>query len=296
MGGERHVSRRPHQPVAEEPDRRDVAVVTGAARGLGLACVRRLARTATVVATDLEESALRTAIAELRAEGIAAIGIPADVTDPASVRKLLREASGHGRIRAAVHCAGTAPGLTTSGRTMVSVNLLGTAIVLDELEPLLEPGAATVCIASISGYRGLPGGLEPLLADPRADGFLDALSAVVPYETHPRLAYAISKRGVQLLCELRVLRWAERGARICSVSPGGIATRMAAGARLTSADVALRRRADPAEIASVVEFLCSDAASYVTGSDVVVDGGAMAVYRHHAPQDDRRRWDDAAST
>jgi NAD(P)-dependent dehydrogenase (short-subunit alcohol dehydrogenase family) len=262
------------------------ALVTGAARGLGYACAERLGRRLPVVATDVDESALDDAVTELQRRGVDARAVVCELTDPESVERL---AAAVGPWAALAHCAGLAPALARDSRQLLRVNLLGTRLLLDAFAP--SEGAVAVCVASISAYRELPREAEALLQSAAGVEQLAALTG-----ENLRFAYALSKRGVRLECELRAQAWAQRGARICSVSPGGMETRMEAGAVLTGADTALGRRAAPAEVAAVIDFLCSPAASYVTGSDVVVDGGAIAGYRRHATADVRARWLDATST
>jgi NAD(P)-dependent dehydrogenase (short-subunit alcohol dehydrogenase family) len=183
-------------------------------------------------------------------------------------------------------------------RTLFAVNFGGTANVIDAFYPLLVPGSVAVCVASMSGYRRDLADCSEVLTAPNAPYDLDAL--VHAARNQVRAAYALSKRGVMTLVEQRAARWAKKGARIVSISPGVVDTPM--GQRETgvsgggSAPLALKntplgRYAAADEIAALAEFLCQPAAGFITGCDVLIDGGAIAGFRHEATAEARRSWD-----
>jgi NAD(P)-dependent dehydrogenase (short-subunit alcohol dehydrogenase family) len=280
----------------DDPGR--IALITGGAGGIGFACAQRLGRTTPVVITDSSESRLRIAVDRLQAEGLAASSVICDVTDTDAVKALAENVSAKGELAALVHTAGISPSMTTDPKRILEVNLIGTAIILDTFYSLATVGTAAVCIASMSSYRRLPPPVEPILLEPRAGDFFDQIEQITPLGSKNRLAYALSKRGVRLLCQYRARQWAQRGARLCSLSPGGIMTRMTEleqhrGSKGLVNNAALGRRGSPRELASVVNFLCGPEASYITGVDVVVDGGVMAGYLHHASAEVREGWLDA---
>jgi NAD(P)-dependent dehydrogenase (short-subunit alcohol dehydrogenase family) len=280
----------------DEPGR--IALITGGAGGIGFACAQRLGRTMPVVITDSSEARLRVAVERLQGEGVAARSVICDVSDTDAVQALADSVSAQGELVALVHTAGISPSMTTDPRRILEVNLIGTAIILDAFYSLATVGTAAVCIASISAYRRLPPLVEPILLDPREGDFFDRIEQITPLGSKNRLAYALSKRGVRLLCQYRARQWAQRGGRLCSLSPGGIMTRMTEleqhrGSKGLVDNTALGRRGSPRELASVVNFLCSPEASYITGVDVVVDGGVMAGYLYHASPEVRDAWLDA---
>jgi NAD(P)-dependent dehydrogenase (short-subunit alcohol dehydrogenase family) len=251
-----------------------------------------------VLVSDSSESDLRVAVGRLQAQGLDATSVVCDITESDAVKALADETAKKGELAALVHTAGISPSMTTDPRRVLDVNLVGTAIVLDTFYWRATVGTVAVCIASTSAYRRLPLRVEPILLEPRSGDFFERLERITPLGRNTRLSYALTKRGVKLLCEYRARQWGQRGARLCSLSPGGINTRMTEieqhrGAKGLVEHTALGRRGSTREIASVVDFLCSSEASYITGSDVVVDGGVIAGYVHHASPDVRNAWQDA---
>jgi NAD(P)-dependent dehydrogenase (short-subunit alcohol dehydrogenase family) len=266
---------------------RTVAVVTGAGGGLGLACARALAGRHALVLADADAEALRHAREALRGDGADALAVRCDVTRTEEVAALADAARSAGELGALVHAAGLGAGRADGGRILV-VNLAGTALVLEAFEPLARSGTVAICFASLAGHRRRPRDFDHLLGDPLDPALLDAIEAELGGELSPRAGYEISKRGVILLCERRAARWGAAGARLVSVSPGLVDAGMGRASRrheTVSALTAVRRLGTADDIAGVVAFLCSDAAAYVTATDILVDGGAHAGMRHHAPSE-----------
>lgn len=274
---------------------RPIAIVSGAAGGVGAACARLLGRTCRLLLTDIDAAGLAALLSALADDGYVAKGIAGDITDPACAAALAEWCAAEGTVRSIVNAAGLSP-VQGDWQRIMAVNLTGAVMLLDALEPLLVPGSAGALIASVAGHLGPQDpAAEALLDDARAPGMLDALeprlAAMVAAHggTHEGHAYSLAKRGVIRLCERRAARWGASGARIVSISPGGIWTAMgrreAAQGRRAQAlvDAAPAARWGTAmEIASTVEFLVSDLAGYITGCDLRVDGGAVAVTRGKA--------------
>ncbi len=252
-------------------------VVIGAASGMGAAVARQLAGRGPLLIVDRNIDGAEKLAAEL---GSAVRAAECDITDQGQVEALF---AGIEELDALVHTAGVS-GTMATGRRVLEINLLGTARVLSAAEPLLRPGSVGVCFASQSGYMvpEIPP-LFALLEEPLAQGFFDEIGKHFDVD-NPALAYQVSKRGVHRLVRKTAAAWGRRGARILSLSPGINDTPM------NRADEAehpimqdiiknspLGRRGSPEEVANVVSFLVSDAASYMTGSDVLVDGGMVTV-------------------
>lgn len=249
-----------------------VAVVTGAGSGMGQACVDRLRPTVDhLLAVDLREPDI---------DG--ALGVACDVTDRAAVAALVDQVEALGSLRALAHAAGLSPTMAAP-RRIVEVNLVGTVRLLDAFEPLATTGSAAVCFSSSAGYlppEFLGPELTELVRDPRDDDFLDRVEAVL---TDSGLAYAWSKKGVQLEAARAAVRWGRRGARVVSLSPGLIDTPMGRQEFANQPmmkpmldNTPLGRFGTAEEIAAVVAFLLSDDAAFVSGVDLLVDGGCQA--------------------
>jgi NAD(P)-dependent dehydrogenase (short-subunit alcohol dehydrogenase family) len=205
-----------------------------------------------------------------------------DVGDPAQVQSLVRHV---GRLGSLVIAAGVSSTQPVSGETIMSVNLVGTARVIDAFESCATVGSVAVCIASMASYFVEPStALAQALDDPLNQHLLDRVRAAGADLEDKRMAYALSKLGVRRLVRRSAKAWGARNARILSVSPGVVDTGMGRealahlpGLAETIATWPIPRLGRPEAIASIVTFLCSTRASFMTGSDVLVDGGAVGL-------------------
>lgn len=247
------------------------AVVTGAASGMGRACIERVRDIADVlVAVDLAAPAIDDVI-----------GVACDVSDPASVRDLVARVRELGPFRALAHAAGLSPTMADA-RRVFDVDLVGTQLLLDAFEELVVPGSAAVCFSSSAAYQFGPfitPEQEELISDPCAPEFLDRAAAEI---TDSGFAYGLAKVGVIRAVGRASVRWGGRGGRVNSVAPGLIDTPMGRQEfeqqpvmKEMLAATPLERMGQADEVAAVVEFLLSDAASFVSGIDVLVDGAMM---------------------
>jgi NAD(P)-dependent dehydrogenase (short-subunit alcohol dehydrogenase family) len=244
---------------AEARDR--VALVTGAASGIGLATMHRLLAAGwKVAAVDRDQQALAAHTSGLGA-GVRVFAAALDVTDEAAAETVVAAAAeALGGLDGVVNSAGIAadiPALETPVdllRKILDVNVVGTFIVARAAARLMKDrgGGAIVNISSVSGLRGGKG----------------------------RSAYGASKGAVVVLTQVLANDLARYGIRVNAVAPGPVDTPMVRAVH-TTADRALwlrhvpmRRYAEPDEIASVIEFLLDGTRSgYVTGEIVAVDGG-----------------------
>jgi NAD(P)-dependent dehydrogenase (short-subunit alcohol dehydrogenase family) len=260
-----------------------VVVVTGAG-GMGEAIARRLASGRTVVLADFSDEQLARTGAQLEALGHTVHTVRTDVSSAAAVDALAGTAAQLGPIRAVVHTAGVSP-VQASAEQIVAVDVLGTAHVLDAFEAHVEPGTVAVCIASMAGTMMPVDAETARLFATTPTSELAALPMLDPNTIDPGIAYALAKRANQVRVEAASIAWGRRGGRVVSISPGVIATPMGrqelegpfGEAMQTMVDASATGRLGTADdIAAVVEFLVSPAASFITGTDVLVDGGVVA--------------------
>ena len=251
--------------MTTNPSEQPVAIITGAARGIGLACAQWfLARGYRVALLDVDNAELQKASAAL-GEPARVLALHADVASPAEVKSAVdKTCSTFGRIDALVNNAGVAvfkPLLDHSfdeWRQVMSVNLDGAFLCTQACAPVMLKNAkaaggygAVVNIASISGLRA---------------------SAL-------RVAYGTSKAAIIHLTKQQAVELGNMGIRVNAIAPGPVDTDMAkkvhsAAIRADYADaIPLARYGTPEEIAEGVGFLCSPAASYINGQVLAVDGG-----------------------
>ena len=265
--------------------------------GMGLAIARRRGSGTTVLLADADEVVLRANADRLASEGHDVIVQPVDVSSRQAVASLAHQASALGPVTQLVHTAGLSPAQATS-EAILRVDLIGVAFTLEEFGQVIAAGGAGVVIASMAGTF-LAGVLtaeqELALACTTTDELprLPLLSSDMIGD--PGMTYALAKRANQLRVQAASVTWGERGGRVNSISPGIISTPMgrlelasATGEimRTMTQASAMGRLGTPDDIASAAAFLLGDDASFITGTDLLVDGGVVAGQRFspgHAP-------------
>ena len=265
--------------------------------GLGAAIARRVGAGHVVLLADRNEGLLAATEASMRAEGYHVMTRVVDVANRATVRAVAEKASSLGEVAGVVHAAGVSP-TQASAAQIVHVDLVGTAHVLEEFAGVIDENGAGVVIASMAGTllgAGLGEDTEELLATAPADELLQipAVSALLRSggdEAATRsMAYTIAKRANQLRVREAAVAWGQRGARLNSISPGVISTQMGRteisdgdSGGLMEAMIGsspMKRIGTPADIAGVAQFLLGPCAGYITGTDVLVDGGVVAALK-----------------
>ena len=203
-----------------------VGIVTGAARGMGAACARRVADMVDVLlVADRDAEALDVIVERLAAAPVRAELEPValDVTERDGVARLFARAAEAGSLRAVAHSAGVSPTMG-AWRDMLLVDLVGTALIVEECLPLATEGTAIVCFASMAPLLSMTDvdvAADAVLDDPLGEGFLERIrEAVGPELEDSGTAYTWAKRGVQRLVRRQATAFGLLGARICSVVPG----------------------------------------------------------------------------
>jgi NAD(P)-dependent dehydrogenase (short-subunit alcohol dehydrogenase family) len=266
-----------------------VVVVTGLG-GMGLAVVQRLGQGSTVVLADISETTLSSTAQVLRSAGYDVVEQVTDVSEEGSVAALTEVAIGLGRVEVVVHTAGVSP-VQASVEAILRVDLIGTALLLDAFSRAIAPGGAGVFISSMAGSLApLDPDLERRLMDTATADLLTLPELSLEVVADPGTAYMLAKRANQLRVRSAAPAWGRRRARVNSISPGIISTPMG-NAELAGPNGEFMRgmvAGSPAgrvgtahDIASAVEFLVGSGASFISGTDLLVDGGVVASLLAH---------------
>lgn len=261
-----------------------VVVVTGLG-GMGIAAAHRVGSGAKLLLADVNPQALSGAADELRRDGYDVTEQVVDVSDAASVASLADAAAGLGRVEVVVHTAGVSP-VQAPVEAVLKVDLLGTALMLDAFGAVVAPGGAGVFIASMAGWMmPLDPDLERRLATTPTSELLSLPEVSGDAVPDPGTAYSIAKRANHVRVRAASVPWGRRGARVNTISPGIISTPMGnaelagphgEGMRAMLAMSGTGRVGTAHDIAAAVEFLVGPNASFITGTDLLVDGGAVA--------------------
>lgn len=262
----------------------EVVVLLGAS-AIGLEIVRRIASNRTLLLGDINPINLERAKERLEDAGFTVETAIVDAGDRRSIQQFADKASQLGDITYYVHTAGLSPNQAAFD-DIIRVDLVGTAIALDIFGEIVAPSAAGLVVSSMAGHMFA----EQLSLEER-----QAL-AVTPADDLVNLdfineevlggAYGISKQGNILRVQAESLHWAKRGARINPISPG-IITPLARHELKANPDgyqalidqSATKRVGTTAEVATVAAYLLSEEASFITGIDLLIDGGVIAAMK-----------------
>jgi NAD(P)-dependent dehydrogenase (short-subunit alcohol dehydrogenase family) len=265
----------------------DVVVLIGAG-SIGQAIARRVAAGKHVVVADLRDANASAAAEVMRDAGFDATTTTVDVSSRESVRTLVEAATRLGDITGVIHAAGVSPSQAPV-EAILAVDLYGTAVLLEEFGNVVAPGGAGVVIASQSGHRlgALTTEQDHALATTPVEELLKLPMLQPDQVTDTLHAYQLAKRGNALRVMAEAVRWAKRGARVNTISPGIVITPLARDELTGPRGEGYRRMVElspagragtPDEVATVAALLMGRDGAFITGSDFLIDGGVTAAY------------------
>lgn len=262
-----------------------VHVISGGGSGIGYE-IAKTYDTDLVIITGRTEEKLKKACEELSKINKAEFTYKTcDVSDKESVKELMEFAQEKGDIMTVVNCAGVS-GVGASVKAVLSVDLKGAKFITDAAYEHMHEGGTLVQIASMMGHI-VPVSDEYIneLLEPEKEGSLDKIAQIVNDDSDQ--AYNFAKLGVKEMVKANAMKFGKKGLRIVSVSPGIIMTEMAKEAQKENAEIMekmventpAQRTGTPEDIADAVRFLSSEKASFITGCDLLVDGGLSLVLK-----------------
>jgi NAD(P)-dependent dehydrogenase (short-subunit alcohol dehydrogenase family) len=262
-----------------------VCVITGGGSGMGLATAKILGKDNYVIIVGRTIKKLESALQELKSEGIEAESFACDISDCTSVEKLAAHAKKIGTVSSVIHAAGMSPHMGEP-RKIMEANALGTINMNESFYNVMEEGSCIIDVSSMSAY------LTPELIMPvrgykysRIDKeiFMKKMMARVnlfPKKQRTGVAYSISKHFVIWYAKTDAAKFGQKGIRVLSITPGSFKTPMA---ELEKDDTdgfieycAIKRYGHVDEIANLLAFCASEKAGYLTGTDILCDGGCVA--------------------
>lgn len=266
---------------------KDVMILTGAGQ-IGMAIARRMGYGMKIVIGDKSLKNAENIAQIMKEAGYDAVPMEMDLSDRASILKLIEEAQKYGEIAMLVNAAGVSPS-QASIETVLKVDLYGTAVLLEEVGKVIKEGGVGVTISSQSGWRmpALTAKQDELLATTPCEELLN-IDFLQPENIRDSLhAYQLAKRCNEKRVMAECVKWGGRGARINDIAPGIVVTPLALDEfngprgdfyKNMFAKCPAGRPATADEVANVAELLMSPKGAFITGSTFLIDGGATASY------------------
>ncbi|MDO6406852.1 SDR family oxidoreductase [Pantoea phytobeneficialis] len=267
---------------------KDIVVIIGAG-GIGQAIARRQGFGKTLLLADFNPQTLQQAAEQLNASGYSVETQDVDVTSRESVEKLAARASSLGKVMQVINTAGLSPNMAPVEKVL-EVDLYGAALVFEVFETVIAAGGAGLIISSMAGHMmpALSAEQDHALAYTPTEELLALPFLQQDAVPNTLVAYMLAKRANHLRVQASAVSWGEKGARVNAISPGVVVTPLALH-ELNSeiGDIyramvdasAVKRMAPPEEIALAASFLLGPDAGFVTGSDLLIDGGVIAAMR-----------------
>jgi NAD(P)-dependent dehydrogenase (short-subunit alcohol dehydrogenase family) len=267
--------------------KKNVLVVIGPGQ-IGQAIARRVGVGKHIVLADLRADSANAAAEVMSNAGYEVSVETVDMSSREAVQGLVGKAKGLGEITGLVHAAGVSPSQAPVA-TILKVDLYGTALLLEEFGHVIGAGGSGVVIASQSGHRLPPLTVEQnkALATTSVEDLLALPFLQLDQVKDTLHAYQLSKRGNSLRVMAEAVRWGKRGARLNTISPGIIITPLAKDELTGPRGEGYRRMIElspagrpgtPDEVANVAALLMGPDGGFITGSDILMDGGVTSSY------------------
>lgn len=261
---------------------KDVYVITGATGGMGLSIALDFNKKARLVLVDLEEEKLIRLQQKLLKKDIYAVIISADITNDKDIKKIVNTVKQLGKFKTMIHTAGISDTMGTPKRVL-EVNLLGTQKLMNAFYEIAN-NSIFINISSMTAYLVPDSFLyNKTLLDPLHRNFFKKMSL---YIKKPNAAYAFSKKGVSLITEKAVGKWATKNSRILAISPGAVETPLlrAESSNSNSIDLLIsktpvKRAAEPKEISNLVYHVIDN--EFINGADILIDGGITSYMKYY---------------
>ena len=267
--------------------KKDVMLLTGAGQ-IGMAIARRVGYGKKIVVGDKSIENAKTTAATMNNAGFDVVPMEMDLSSRTSILNLIAEAQKYGEISMLVNAAGVSPSQAPI-EAILKVDLYGTAVLLEEVGKIIKQGGVGVTISSQSGWRmpALTAEEEMLLATTPTEELLN-LDILQPHNIRDTLhAYQMAKRCNEKRVMAEAVKWGTRGARLNDIAPGIIVTPLAIDEfngprgdfyKNMFAKCPAGRPGTADEVANVAELLMSDKGAFITGSTILIDGGATSSY------------------
>ena len=266
---------------------KDVVLLTGAGQ-IGMAIARRIGHGKKIIIGDKNIQNAESISKIMIEAGFDVETVECDISSRDSIKNIIEVAQNYGEIAYFINAAGVSPSQAPI-ETILKVYLYGTAVLLEEVGKVIKEGGVGVTISSQSGHRmkQLGAVIDEQLATTPTEELLD-LEVLQPENIDDTLhAYQLAKRCNVKRVMYEACRWGEKGARVNSISPGIIVTPLAIDEfngprgdfyKNMFANCPSGRPGTADEVANVAELLMSDKGAFITGSDILADGGATAAY------------------
>ena len=266
---------------------KDVVLLTGAGQ-IGMAIARRIGHGKKIIIGDKNIDNAKNITKIMTESGFDCEAYECDISSRESIKNIINEAQNYGEIAYFINAAGVSPSQAPI-ESILKVDLYGTAVLLEEVGKVIKEGGSGITISSQSGHRmkQLGAEIDEQLAMTPTEELLD-LNILQPENIKDTLhAYQLAKRCNVKRVMYEACKWAERGARLNSISPGIIVTPLALDEfngprgdfyKNMFANCPSGRPGTADEVASVAKLLMSNEGAFFSGSDILIDGGATASY------------------